>query len=371
MLGEKLFASNIKLAGYLDLDNGPLFLGISHQAYIETNLTSSSVDIVNLTGDIYLVSDHIYISANGTTASNLIKYSSDLSGSYDARTLVDKGYVDSVISPDVLATILTGFIVGSNTPIVNTDTVLSAFEKIQGQLNNIESGLVVSVNGFSGVVNLTTTDIPEGSNLYYLDSRARNSISVNLPLTYNSGTGVISINQANTTTSGYLSSADWNTFNSKVNHTDDLNYLNDVLYPTGTPVDGQLLVYNGTSGKWEPTSFEVSKIKSWSFGGSNNSNNTTNMYLSRFDGTPLNESPYIAYYNCELNAFSLSSNVASTWTAEVHINGISVATLSSGGLQYASVANLSIVINTGDRISFYVNGTNVNKPSIDALFIEA
>ena len=98
----------------------------------------------------------------------------------------------------------------------------------------------------------TTTNIAEGTNLYYTDARARGSLSfvagsgaynsttgvitiptnnnqitngagyitlgslsASSPLSYNSGTGAFSISQATTSTNGYLSSTDWNTFNSK------------------------------------------------------------------------------------------------------------------------------------------------------------
>ena len=113
--------------------------------------------------------------------------------------------------------------------------------------------LVTSVNGQVGAVSLTTDNIPEGAtNLYYLDSRARAalsfaagsgaynsttgvitiptdnsqilngagyitlvSLSATSPLSYNNATGAFSIQVANTTQNGYLSSTDWNTFNGK------------------------------------------------------------------------------------------------------------------------------------------------------------
>ena len=111
---------------------------------------------------------------------------------------------------------------------------------------------VSSVNGFTGAVSLTTSNISEGTNLYYLDSRARlalsftagsgaydnttgvitiptntsqltnganfitlSSLSASSPLAYNSGTGAFSIQVATSSQNGYLSSTDWTTFNSK------------------------------------------------------------------------------------------------------------------------------------------------------------
>jgi len=111
---------------------------------------------------------------------------------------------------------------------------------------------VSSVNGFTGAVSLTTSNISEGTNLYYLDSRARlalsftagsgaydnttgvitiptntsqltnganfitlSSLSASSPLAYNNLSGDFSIQVANGSQNGYLSSTDWTTFNSK------------------------------------------------------------------------------------------------------------------------------------------------------------
>ena len=68
----------------------------------------------------------------------------------------------------------------------------SVWEKV----DNTDS--VISVNGFTGAVSLTTANISEVTNLYYTDTRARLAISETVTgLDYNSSTGVLS------TTSGY------------------------------------------------------------------------------------------------------------------------------------------------------------------------
>jgi hypothetical protein len=59
----------------------------------------------------------------------------------------------------------------------------------------------------------STTDLAEGSNLYFTTARAQGAISGTSPISVTSG--VVSISQANSTTNGYLSSTDWNTFNNK------------------------------------------------------------------------------------------------------------------------------------------------------------
>ncbi len=77
-------------------------------------------------------------------------------------------------------------------------------------------GGVTSVNGQTGTVLLDTDDISEGSlNRYFSASQARSVLSGTSPLLYNSVSGDFSIQQSNSSQSGYLSSSDWTTFNNK------------------------------------------------------------------------------------------------------------------------------------------------------------
>lgn len=77
---------------------------------------------------------------------------------------------------------------------------------------------VSSVNGLVGAVVLDTDDIQElvsPTNKWFTDTRAREALSASSPLAYNSGTGVFSIPVATSSQNGYLTSADWTTFNAK------------------------------------------------------------------------------------------------------------------------------------------------------------
>lgn len=78
---------------------------------------------------------------------------------------------------------------------VNTqNSLLIYFRDLEYSLRNLES----SINA------LTTSDIPEGSNLYYTDARARAAISAVAPITYNPSTGVIDSNSTSANTFNYL-----------------------------------------------------------------------------------------------------------------------------------------------------------------------
>jgi len=174
-----------------------------------------------------------------------------------------------------------------------------------------QSNLVTSVNGQTGAVSLTTTNINEGTNLYYLDSRARQSLSAGTGISYSTSTGVItnsspdqtvsltgagttsisgtypsftitsndqyqgtvtsvtgtspivssggntpaiSIPQATSSVNGYLSSTDWSTFNNKGNGTVTSvaqSFTGGLISVSGSPItsSGTLaLTVAGTSG---------------------------------------------------------------------------------------------------------------------------
>jgi hypothetical protein len=57
------------------------------------------------------------------------------------------------------------------------------------KVDNTDS--VTSVNGLTGAVSLTTTNINEGTNLYYTDVRARGAISAGTAISYDNTTGVV------------------------------------------------------------------------------------------------------------------------------------------------------------------------------------
>lgn len=193
------------------------------------------------------------------------------------------------------------------------------------QVDNTDA--VVSVNGFTGAVSLTTANIPEASNLYYTDARARAalsfaagsgaynsttgvitiptntnqltnganfitlaSLSASSPLSYNNGTGAFSITQANSTTNGFLSSTDWNTFNNKQNAlvnpitgTGTTNYIpkftgstslgNSQIFDNGTnvgvgtaspslklDVNGDIGIFNNSAIQWRDSSNNYRRV---------------------------------------------------------------------------------------------------------------
>jgi hypothetical protein len=141
----------------------------------------------------------------------------------------------------------------------------------------------VTSTGLWTAVAGTTTNIAEGTNLYYTDVRARasnsfvagsgaynsttgvitiptnnnqitngsnyitlGSLSGTAPISYNSGTGAISISQSSGSTNGYLSSTDWNTFNNKTSNTGTVTSVGLSSATSGVTIGSTPVTTSGT-----------------------------------------------------------------------------------------------------------------------------
>jgi len=81
-------------------------------------------------------------------------------------TITNAG-VASITSATVTAKLLTGYVVGTNTPLAATNSILTAFENLQGQLNAITAGDVTTVgtyNTFTAAANGATIS---GNSIYF------------------------------------------------------------------------------------------------------------------------------------------------------------------------------------------------------------
>jgi len=124
-----------------------------------------------------------------------------------------------------------------------TSTDWTTFNNKQAALGG--TGLVKSTAG-------SITYITDNSSSWNSGSAIANSLNGVSPINFNSITGAISISQANTSTNGYLSSTDWNTFNGKQNAltnpvtgTGTTNYISKW---TASGTIGNTSIYEGTSG---------------------------------------------------------------------------------------------------------------------------
>jgi len=113
----------------------------------------------------------------------------------------------------------TGAVIGSGTTIAVKQSSAIQSGYLSSTDWNTFNNKQPQING-TGFVKASGTTISYDNSNYYLASNPNGyitlaSLSGTTPITYNSGTGAISIAQSGTSTSGYLSSTDWNTFNNK------------------------------------------------------------------------------------------------------------------------------------------------------------
>jgi len=136
--------------------------------------------------------------------------------------------------------------------VVDTTNIANFYLKVRSELSagtgityNNTTGVVansgvLSVNGNTGALTMDTSYI---SNFY---QKVRSLSSASAPITLTNG--AIGIIQATTSTNGYLSSTDWNTFNNKLSTIDTTNIANFYLKVRGEHTAGTGISYNNTTG---------------------------------------------------------------------------------------------------------------------------
>ena len=145
----------------------------------------------------------------GTTASKIVQL--DGSGYLPA---VDGRNLTNLPNPTT-STVLSGFTVGADATVANTDTVEVAIEKLQGQVNGNNTDIATNVTALSSKVNTSTTvngnalssnitldtgDISENGNLYFTPARAIASALTG----YSSGAGTVAAADSIVTAIGKL-----------------------------------------------------------------------------------------------------------------------------------------------------------------------
>lgn len=148
-----------------------------------------------------------------------------------------------------------GVKVGDNPGSINPNSVLELQSTNKGFVaprialtaTNSSSPLSATPSLLTGTIVYNTATAGTGSTAvspgyYYWDGTAwqriqsgSQALSATAPLNYNSGTGVLSISQANGSTDGYLSATDWTTFNNKQNA---LTFGNVTSSTSGVTVGG-------------------------------------------------------------------------------------------------------------------------------------
>lgn len=193
--------------------------------YPNFTISSADLNIGTVTSVDMSVPTGLTISGNPITSAGTLAVG--LASGYSIPTTASQAtwntaYNDSIVSAGVTGTTTktltltqqdAGTITASWTDI-NTDAVTSVFGR---------TGAVVATGG-----DYTTTQVTEGTNLYYTEGRvsANTDVAANTAARHNAvalGTAnglslsgqVLSLGLASTSTNGALSSTDWNTFNGK------------------------------------------------------------------------------------------------------------------------------------------------------------
>ena len=108
--------------------------------------------------------------------------------------------------------------------------------------------------------------------------------------------------------------------------------------------------------------------KSFIFHGSR-TKKATNSYFES-DGLFTNVVPIYIPQDMFLESISVTTDGVETWVAEVHNNGVLIAgaSLTVTGTDWANIKGLGIAVSEGSKLSFYINGTDIEKPRIIVTF---
>ncbi len=254
----------------------------------------------------------------------------------------------SVVNSDATMTAISGAQVGSIAirSDLNINYVLGASPAttLSNWIPLAASTDVSTINGIVGPsVNLTTTEIPEGNtNKYYTDARVRNALSAVAPLNFNASTGVLSMTAASASANGYLSSADFNTFNNKQTAlTAGVDYATPSGNITGNAanVTGIVSIANGGTGTSTATGALVA------LGAEPSDNKSDNILV---DGASTTKFPTFRAIKSYVDQQSQNAGVADNSITSAKING-NLAVLKGGtGASNAADArtNLGLVIGT-------------------------
>jgi hypothetical protein len=175
---------------------------------VDTNAYQKEITLTTIgsTGPATLIGDVLNIPDYASTLGTVLSVNDqlpDLSGNVSLTTTnIPQGtnlYYTNSLARLSLSSIATGLTYTNTTGVFSLTAgyAIPTTTEITNW-NNIVESAVVSVNNqtpdIDGNVSLTTTNVPQGTNLYYTDSKARLSISSSATgLTYTSETGIFSL----------------------------------------------------------------------------------------------------------------------------------------------------------------------------------
>jgi hypothetical protein len=128
----------------------------------------------------------------------------------------------------------------------------------------------------------------------------------------------------------------------------------------------KIKIGDGTT-DWINLPYYSTMIENFSFTAARNRTFVTNQFLQNSGGTFTNVSPFLMPYDATLSFISAGTATNETWAAEVWVNGSQAAVLNLSSTT-ADTGAYSINLNENDKVSFYCNGSGVDRPRIIAHF---
>lgn len=225
----------------------------------------------------------------------------------------------------------------SGSPTIPTNT---------NQLTN-GAGYITNISGF------TTDNLSQGStNKYYTDASARLSLSVVPPMSYNNATGVFSIQAASGSQSGYISSSDWTTFNSKISTISGISAGGDL---TGTFPSPSLAASGVTAGSYGSVTVNAKGIV------------TAGKRLERYVGITNASGEYTVTYSTSYGSVPNVQPVIRNQSNDKQFCMLTSSTTSGFTVKVVQRNSLNVV---GIGIVLLETVTNVNGSSIDVIVTE-
>jgi hypothetical protein len=141
-------------------------------SYKQNTLTAGSN--IDITGNTISVTGVDLAGAADTAYNNAVSYADSLAGNYDAAGSADTAYNNAVSYADSLTT--TDIAEGTSEYFTNARAKAAAADLLTGAtLTNITitgTGAGLTITAENGVADSTTSDLTEGSNLYFTNARA-------------------------------------------------------------------------------------------------------------------------------------------------------------------------------------------------------
>lgn len=270
---NKFYSETLFNSSFSGKDTDDLSEGLTNLYYtdsrFDTRLATKTTDDLIEGSNLYYTDARARLSV-GATAGGNISYNG-LTGKFTVPTTLDaftvgksdyyiqfnsgfsmRFYTPSTEALTIGSTGTDGYTWVKQNLFVGVDGINHAYEfpNVRGLADQY---IKTDVNGDCSWSTISTTEITEGTNLFYTDARSRNSISATSPISYDSSTGIISAPGLSTiyTADGTLSGnriIDLSTYNLTLRKSGTSSFTDDLVIEDSTGVQYATMAMVGASG---------------------------------------------------------------------------------------------------------------------------